>query len=157
MGVQTLTMRGKGISVRIYFDEGLLHSIEISVVKEVKKVKETIKFDAFPAKTLDMKRVYDLLIIEHEYRKPEDETEVFTERYSVGDYAQNILRLFNEQVGVKYQNKILAGTLSFDEANEYISKFLDYIDIIHTQRRFHGLFEIVKESMNDVYDFHLFP
>ena len=154
MSVQTLTLKGNQISVRIYFDKGLSDYIEISSVKEVKKIRETLKINAFPAKSIGTNRLHDQLIIEHKYI--EDGTEVFAEKYSIEDYTQNILRLFNEQVGVKYQNKILAGTLSFDEANGYISKFLDYIDIIHTQRRFHGLFEIVKESMNDVYDFHLF-
>jgi len=159
MSTQTLTLKGKGINVRIYFDKGLLDYIEISTAKEIKKMRETIKLSTLPARTLDTNRLHNLIIIEHGYQKLENETytEVFAERYSIEDYSLSVLRVFNEQIGVKYRDKIIAGDLSFDEAKEYISKFLDYIDIIHTQRRFHGLFEIVKESMNDVYDFHLFP
>jgi len=154
MGVQTLVLKGNFINVRIYFDKGLLDYIEVSAVKEVKKIRETIKLNTFPARSIGTNRLHDLLIIEHKYI--EDGKEVFDEKYSIEDYSLSVLRVFNEQIGVKFQDKILAGALSFDEANEYVSKFLDYIDIIHTQRRFHGLFEIVKESLKDVYDFHLF-
>ena len=158
MTVQTLAIKGKGINVRIYFDKGLLDYIEISTAKEIKKMRETIKISTLPGRTLDTNRLHNLIIIEHGYQKLENETytEVFAERYSIEDYTQNILRVFNDQIGVKYRDKIIAGDLSFDDAKEYIEKFLHYIDVIHTQRRFHGLFEIVKESLNDVYDFFLF-
>jgi len=106
-----------------------------------------------------MKRIYNLLFIEHEYQKLENEmyTEVFTERYSIGDYTQNILRMLNEQIGVKYREKILAKALDYNEAKEYIAKLLDYIDIVHTERKFHRLIEMLKESLNDVYEFKFFP
>jgi len=155
MGVQTLILKGNFINVRIYFDRGLLDYVEVLAVKEVKKIRETIKLNAFPARSIGTNRLHDLLIIEHKYI--EDGTEVFAEKYSIEDYSLSVLRVFNEQIGVKYRDRVLAGTLSFDEANEYISKFLDYIDVIHTQRRFHELIEIVKESLNSIYDFDLFP
>ena len=154
MGVQTLIIEGDCIKVRIYFEKGLLDYIELSAFKEIKKIRETVRLSAFPARSIITDRLHDSLIIEHKYI--EDGKEVFTEYYSIEDYSLSILKLFNEQIGVKYKNKILSGALTFEEAKEYISKFLDYIDVIHTQRRFHSLFEIVKESLNDAYDFDLF-
>mgnify|MGYP001772590713 CR=1 FL=1 len=78
MGVQTLILEGNFISVRIYFEKGLLDYIEVSAIKEVKKIREMIKLNAFLTRAISTNRLHDLLITEHEYQKPEDETEVFT-------------------------------------------------------------------------------
>ena len=146
----TLVLKGKDICVRMHFDKGLLDYIKIfKEAEEAKNMKEIIELSAFPA---DMK--YDLVLLEHKYQNG---TDIFNERCIIEDHMQNILRAFNEKVGVKYQDKILKGTLSSNEAKEYTLEFLNRIDAIHTQNRFHDLFKVIKESLNNASYFSLLP
>jgi len=159
MSTQWLILEGKGVKVKIFFDNGLLDYIEIVNIKEMRKMKETITVKIFRGNTLDMKRKYDLIWIENVYQKLDERAKTYEssliERYTIEDYTLNVLSVFNEQVGVHYREKILAKALDYNEAKEYIAKLLDYIDIVHTERKFHRLIEMLKESLNDVYEFKL--
>jgi len=159
MATEILVLEGKGIEVKIYFDKGLLEDIEIRVIKEGKKMRERIILELYQASTLDKSEVYDSLAIEHRYQEIEDEKykETFTEEYHIKDYTKSISGMFNEQLGVKYRDKVSARTITLDEAKEYVEKLLNYIDVIHTRRKFHELFEVIKESLRGVNNFYILP
>jgi len=155
MATEILVLEGKGIEMKIHLNKGLLEDAEIYFVREDKKMRERITFELYQASALDKSEVYESLVIEHVYERIEDNSKVFSEEYQIKDYTRSIATIFNENIGTKYRDKASSRTISLKEAKEYVEKLLDYIDAIHTQRKFHELLEVLKESLKYVNNFYI--